>query len=156
VRRQAKAACRLSEVMGNLQEERMRNLIRQDSLGKLILRLTVGILILFHGIHKLRHPDSLEGIRKMLGGISLPELLAFGVYVGEVIGPLMVIIGFYSRLGGLLIAGNMVFALVLAHRAQLFTLTSTGGWSLELQAFYLFCGLAVLFLGSGRFALRPD
>ncbi|HET7062348.1 MAG TPA: DoxX family protein [Nitrosospira sp.] len=134
----------------------MLNLIRNDNLGKLILRLTVGILILFHGIYKLLHPESLQGIRKMLTGIGLPELLAFGVFLGEVIGPLMVIVGFYSRIGGLLIFGNMIFALVLAHRAQLFTLSSTGGWALELQAFYLFCSLAVLFLGSGRLALKPD
>jgi len=25
-----------------------------------------------------------------------------------------------------------------------------------LQGFYLFCGLAIYFLGSGRFAARPD
>ena len=134
----------------------MRKLIRNDNLGKLILRLTVGALILFHGIHKLLHPESLDGIRKMLAAINLPHALAFGVFLGEVIGPLMVIVGFYSRLGALLIIGNMVFALVLAHRSQMFTLSSTGGWALELQAFYLFSALAVLFLGSGRPALRPD
>ena len=50
----------------------------------------------------------------------------------------------------------MIFALVLAHRSQMFTLSSTGGWALELQAFYLFSALAVLFFGSGRPALRPD
>jgi putative oxidoreductase len=50
----------------------------------------------------------------------------------------------------------MVFALFLAHRSQLFTLTTSGGWALELQGFYLFSGLAVLFLGSGRMAIRPD
>jgi len=134
----------------------MRNPIRNDNLGKLILRLTVGTLILFHGIYKLLHPDSLDGIRKMLAAINLPQAVAYGVFLGEVIAPLMVILGFYSRLGGLLIFGNMVFALMLAHRAQLFTLTGNGGWALELQGFYLFSGLAVLFLGSGRLALRPD
>ena len=134
----------------------MRNLIRSDELGKLILRLTVGTLILFHGTYKLLHPESLEGIRKMLAAINLPQALAYGVFLGEVVGPLMVIVGFYSRLGALIIVGNMIFALVLAHRSQLFTLTSTGGWALELQGFYLFSGLAVLFLGSGRLALKPD
>jgi putative oxidoreductase len=134
----------------------MRNLIRNDNLGKLILRLTVGTLILLHGIFKLLHPESLDSISKMLTVIHLPQAIAYGVFVGEVIAPLMVVLGFYSRLGGLLIFGNMVFALMLAHRAQLFTLTANGGWALELQGFYLFSGLAVLFLGSGRLALRPD
>lgn len=134
----------------------MRNLIRNDNLGKLILRLTVGTLILLHGIFKILHPESLDSISKMLATINLPRPLAYGVFLGEVIAPLMVIVGFYSRLGGLLIFGNMVFALMLAHRAQLFTLTANGGWALELQGFYLLSGLAVLFLGSGRLALKPD
>lgn len=134
----------------------MRNPIRSDNLGKLILRLTVGILILFHGVFKLLHPESLDSISKMLAAINLPQPVAYGVLVGEVIAPIMVMVGFYSRIGGLLIFGNMMFALLLAHRAQLFTLTANGGWALELQGFYLFSGLAVLFLGSGRLALRPD
>lgn len=50
----------------------------------------------------------------------------------------------------------MLFALVLTHRAELFTLTEMGGWALELQAFFLFSGLAILLLGSGRLALKPD
>ncbi len=51
---------------------------------------------------------------------------------------------------------NMLFAIVLVHGGELFSLTKTGGWSLELQAFYLFCGVAILLLGSGRMAIKPD
>lgn len=134
----------------------MRNPLQNDALGKLILRLTVGFLILFHGIFKILNPGSLDFIQIQLAGINLPTALAYGVYVGEVIAPLMIILGIFSRLGGLLVFGNMVFALVLAHRSQLFSLTGTGGWALELQGFYLFSGLAILFLGSGRMAIRPD
>ena len=129
---------------------------RLDDVGKLTLRLMVGILILLHGVHKLLHPDALGSIRGMLVSVGLPSLLAYGVYLGEVGGALMVILGIYSRLGGFLIAGNMLFAIGLAHRAQIFTLTNTGGWALELQGFFLFSGLALIFLGSGRLALRPD
>ncbi|HVW66051.1 MAG TPA: DoxX family protein [Nitrosospira sp.] len=134
----------------------MRNPLHNDSLGKLVLRLTVGSLTLLHGVHKMLHLESLDSIRKMLAGANLPAILAYGVFLGEVIAPLMIILGIYSRLGGLLVFGNMVFAVVLAHRAQLFTLTGNGGWALELQAFYLLCSLAILFLGSGRFAVKPD
>jgi putative oxidoreductase len=134
----------------------MRNPLQNDALGKLILRLTVGFLILFHGIFKILNPGSLDFIKVQLANINFPTVLAYGVYVGEVIAPLMIILGVFSRLGGLLVFGNMVFALVLAHRSQLFTLTDNGGWALELQGFYLFSGLAILFLGSGRMAIRPD
>lgn len=134
----------------------MRHLFRNDDLGKLILRVTVGLLILLHGVHKILNPGSLDFISKQLASIGLPQSLAYGVYAGEVIAPLMIILGIFSRLGGLLIFGNMIFALVLAHRSELFTLTPMGGWALELQGFYLFSGLAVFFLGSGRMAIRPD
>ena len=134
----------------------MQNFLRNDDLGKLILRLTVGVLMLFHGLHKILNPESLDFISKQLTGIDLPPVLAYGVYLGEVVAALMVIFGFFSRLGGLLIVGNMIFALVLAHSDQLFTFTKTGGWALELQGFYLFSGLAIFFLGSGRWAIRPE
>lgn len=134
----------------------MLNQSRFDNIGKLIVRMMVGVLMLLHGLHKILNPGSLDSIRNMLASISLPSLLAYGVYLGEVVGALMVILGIYSRIGGLLIAGNMLFALALAHRAQIFTLTNMGGWALELQGFFLLSGLAIIFLGSGRLALKPD
>ena len=127
---------------------------RLDDVGKLTLRLMVGILILLHGAHKLLHPDALGSIRGMLGSVGLPSLLAYGVYLGEVGGALMVILGIYSRLGGFLIAGNMLFAIGLAHMGQLFTLTKSGGWGIELQALFLFPALAIALLGPGRFSLQ--
>lgn len=129
---------------------------KNDALGKLTLRLTLGILILFHGVHKSMHPSALDFIGKQLAGIDLPQELAYGVYLGEVIAPLMIILGVYARLGGLLIFGNMIFAIVLAHRNQLFALTDNGGLALELQIIFLLSGLAVFFLGSGRIAIKPD
>jgi putative oxidoreductase len=127
-----------------------------DSAGKLILRLTVGILILFHGVSKILNPGSLEPIGRQLAHIGLPGFIAYGVYFGEVIAPLMIIFGVFSRIGGLIVTVNMIFAIVLVHTAQLLTLSKTGGWALELQGFYLFCGLAIFFLGSGKLAAKPD
>ncbi len=68
----------------------------------------------------------------------------------------MIIIGFYSRIGGLLVVINMVFAILLVHSGHLLALTDPGGWRIELQAFYLFCAVAVIFLGSGKLAVKPD
>lgn len=132
------------------------SLIQNDALGKLTLRLTLGILMLFHGVAKILNPGSLKFIGKQLSTISLPEMLAYGVYLGEIIAPLMIILGIFSRIGGLLIAGTMVFAIVLVHSNELFSLTEHGGLALELQLFYLLMGLAVFLLGSGRIAVKPD
>jgi putative oxidoreductase len=134
----------------------MINRFHYDALGKLILRLTVGILILFHGLNKLLHPGSIEFISGMLSNWGLPSALAYGVYLGEVAAPLMIVFGVYARVGGLLVVANMLFALVLVHTGDIFMLTEHGGWALELQAFYLFGALAVALLGSGRIAVRPD
>ncbi|MGH8746433.1 MAG: DoxX family protein [Burkholderiales bacterium] len=127
-----------------------------DDIGKLVLRLTLGVLILFHGVGKILHPDVLGYIGGKLVALGLPHEVAYLVYIGEVVAPLLIILGFRSRIGGLLVMINMIFALVLVHSMQLLTLSKTGGWGLELQAFYLFCGLAVLLLGSGKIAVKPD
>ncbi|MBE9560180.1 MAG: DoxX family protein [Proteobacteria bacterium] len=124
--------------------------------GKLVLRLSVGGLMLFHGIAKIMHPGSLEFIGGMLAGFGLPAILAYGVYIGEVVAPLMVVVGYKARIGGLIIAVNMLFALVLAHTGDFFSLSEHGGWMVELQMFYLLSAIAVVFLGSGRQAIKPD
>lgn len=127
-----------------------------DALGKLIFRLTLGGLMLFHGVAKVTNPGSLQFISGKLVELGLPDALAYGVYVGEVLAPILVIIGLFARIGGLLIAVNMVFAILLVHMGDLTVITDSGGWLLELQAFYLFGGLSLLFMGSGDFAARPD
>ncbi len=135
---------------------RVIRLVHNDGLGKLTVRLTVGVLMLFHGFAKILHTGSVSFIGSKLAESGLPSAIAYGVYLGEVIAPLMIIFGFYSRLGGLIVVGNMVFAIGLMHTGDFLALTQHGGWALELQAFYLFGALAIVFLGSGRYAVKPD
>ena len=130
--------------------------MNNEAIGKLVLRLTLGVLMLFHGVAKVIHTGTLDYIGGNLAGIGLPEMLAYGVYVGEIVAPLMLIVGVFTRWGGMLIVVNMLFAIGLSHMGDLFALTEHGGYRLELQFFYLFCGLAVMFLGSGRYAFKPD
>jgi putative oxidoreductase len=121
-----------------------------DDIGKLILRLTLGLLLLLHGIGKII--GGVGGIEGMVTGLGLPAEVAYGAYVGEVLAPLLVLAGWYSRVGAGLIVINMLFAIGLAHAGQLFSLTENYGWALELQGFYLFTALALAFMGPGRFA----
>jgi putative oxidoreductase len=126
--------------------------MRYDDAGKLILRMVLGGLILLHGIAKLS--GGVDGISGMVTAVGLPQFLTYGVYFGEVIAPLLVIAGFYSRLGAAIIAINMLFALALAHRADLFSLSESGGWAIELQAMFLFTAIAVALIGPGRYAIN--
>ncbi|MGD0866355.1 MAG: DoxX family protein [Rhizomicrobium sp.] len=129
-----------------------------EDFGKLVARLTVGVLLLFHGVHKVL--TGIEPIKHMVAAQGLPEWLSYGVYVGEVVGPILVIVGFLSRAGGLLIVINMIVAVALAvlnKEASLVGLGPFGGYGLEVEAFFLFSSLAVVFLGAGRFSVGgPD
>lgn len=128
--------------------------MNMDDFGKLILRLTLGGLLLFHGVHKIL--TGIDPIRAMIGSHGLPDYLAFGVYAGEVLAPLLVILGIFSRIGGALIVINMIVALVLVHMGMLVGLNDQGGYVLETQMLYLFGGLAVALLGAGRIAVAGE
>lgn len=122
-----------------------------DDLGKLVLRLALGILVLLHGISKLT--NGIGGIENMLTAHGWPAFIAWGAYLGEVLGPVLLILGIYTRPAALVVLINMVAAIALAHSSQLFTLGKSGGWSLELQGMFLFGALAVILLGAGRYSL---
>jgi putative oxidoreductase len=116
--------------------------------GVLLLRFTVAGLMLFHGVAKLQ--SGLGPIESLLSAAGLPQWFAYGVIVGEVIAPVMVLAGVLVRPAALVIALNMIVAVLLAHSSQLFTIGRTGGYGLELQAFYFFGALAIAMLVDGK------
>ncbi|MBI3675106.1 MAG: DoxX family protein [Proteobacteria bacterium] len=120
----------------------------QEDFGKLVLRLTVGGLLLFHGVHKLL--TGIQPIKDMLTAHGVPDALSYGVYLGEVVGPILVILGIFSRVGGVLIVVNLIVAVALAGMGSLMAISNGGGYALELEALYLFGGLSVALLGAGR------
>lgn len=126
--------------------------MRSDDLAKLVLRLTLGILLLMHGIFKVQH--GIGGIMGMVASTGLPGWLGYAVYIGEVIAPILLIIGLYSRIAAVLVVINMLVAIVLAHNGQLFMLTGNGALRLETQYFFLFTAVAVFFAGAGRFSMN--
>lgn len=119
-----------------------------DATGKLILRLAVGVIVLLHGIAKVR--GGIDPIVGMVTAAGLPGALAYGVYAGELVGPVLLILGLYARIGAALIAINMLVALALVHRADILALGPQGGWAIELQALMLFGAIAAMLLGPGR------
>lgn len=120
------------------------------SSGKLLLRVLIGALVLLHGIAKLK--TGVGPVMGMLAQQGLPPELAYFVYVGEVVAPVMMIVGIWARPAALLVALNMIVAVALAHVPQLLQLNDQGGWAVELQAMYLFGALAVMLLGAGRYS----
>ncbi|MDH6591292.1 putative oxidoreductase [Variovorax sp. TBS-050B] len=127
------------------------SLATSDDAGKLLLRVAIGVLVLLHGIFKLS--AGVGFIAGMLAKAGLPGGLAYLVYVGEIVAPLLMIAGLWTRAAAAVVVVNMLFALGLVHMADLFALTKQGGWALELQGLYLFGALAVVLLGAGRFGI---
>ena len=124
-----------------------------ENAGKLILRVVLGFLVLLHGIHKL--VGGIDWLDGMLANEGLPGVFKYGVYLGEVAGPVLVIAGYYSRVGAWLIAINMLFALGLVHAGELFAINPQGGnLVIELQYLFLFSAVAVALVGPGRYAFN--
>jgi putative oxidoreductase len=121
---------------------------KTDDLGKLVLRFTLAIQLLFHGVSKLIH--GVGPIEGMVAKAGMPGAVAYLTLVGEVVAPILILIGLWTRPAALVVVINMIFAVALAHASQIFTLSKTGGWALELQGFYFFTSLAVALLGAGR------
>ena len=122
-----------------------------DDFGKLVLRLALGILILLHGIAKVK--GGVGFLTPLVTGIGLPAWFSYGVYIGEIIAPIMVILGLFTRVGAFIIFVNMIFAIVLVHRPELLAMTKQGGWALELQGMCMCTALALMFLSPGRYAM---
>jgi putative oxidoreductase len=124
----------------------------QSDLGKLVLRLTVGVLLLLHGMHKLL--NGIGGIQAMVTAHGMPAAVAYGVYLGEIAAPILVILGLYARLGAGVIVINMIMAVALVGLGSLTHLNPmTGGYALELEAFYLFGAASIALLGAGRYSI---
>ncbi|WP_392448190.1 DoxX family protein [Capnocytophaga canis] len=131
------------------------NIFQNKDLGLLILRLSVGLLMIPHGIHKLLNSGALGYIQSLLEAKGLPTFISYGVFVGEIIAPLLIVIGFRTRISALVLAATGLMMLFLGYD-NLFSLTQHGGWVAELAGLFLFGALALAFTGGGKYALSTN
>ena len=122
----------------------------QDA-GKLLLRVSLGLLMLLHGIKKLR--GGIDGIIGNVDSHGLPTFFAYGVYLGEVVAPLFLLAGWMTRPAALVFAFNMIIAVWLSHADQVFDLGKSGGWAIELPALYFFGAIVLALIGAGRYSV---
>ena len=135
--------------MNNL-ENYLGRILSAD-LGKLILRFALGFLMIFHGYKKAI--VGITGIEGLVVKEGFPAFLAYGVYLGEIIIPLLLIIGLYTRISSLIFAATMGFAIYLAHFSQLLEINNnTGGLVIELPLLYMLCAIALMFIGAGKYS----
>jgi putative oxidoreductase len=125
-----------------------------EDIGKFILRIMLGGMMLFHGVHKAVH--GIEYIKGLVLKQGLPEVLAYGVYVGEILAPIFLIIGWKSRFWAGIIALNMAVAIYLVHLGNFLKLGDHGAWAVEVTMFYLLTAISITMLGSGKYAAVRD
>ncbi|WP_281632288.1 DoxX family protein [Flavobacterium luteolum] len=121
---------------------------KNTDLGLLLLRLSTGGLMLFHGVSKLIH-----GISFLVDNMGA---FGYAVYIGEVLAPIAILLGFRTRIAAVLLAITCVVAVATAHAQDIFTISDHGGYALELLMLYLFGALALFFTGAGKFAVSKN
>jgi putative oxidoreductase len=126
-------------------------MFQNSDIARLILRVSLSVLILFHGVHKLIH--GISGVKVMVTSAGLPELLSYGVFVGELIAPIFILLGLYARVASLVLGVNMLMAIFLAYGFS-FSLSKYGGLAMESPLLFFIMAILVFMLGSGRYAVN--
>ncbi|MBJ8874899.1 DoxX family protein [Citrobacter koseri] len=132
----------------------VNRMLTHEDFGKFLLRLAVGGLMLFHGLHKLF--DGIDGIGNMLIAKGLPGFIAYGVLVGEVIAPCLIVLGILTRPAALVLALTMVVAWLMVGTGKTWQLDAVGAWAIESLVYFFIGALAVAFLGAGRFSVAGN
>ena len=123
-----------------------------NDIGKLVLRIALGGVLLFHGISKLM--NGVAWVAGPLGQFGLPGFMAYGLYLGEVVAPILIILGILTRVGGLVIAFDMFMAVMLMQADKIFSIKQGGGgWAIELEFLILIAGLVLFFMGPGKYRI---
>jgi len=123
--------------------------------GLLVLRVILAVVLVFHGIGKLQH--GIDWMKEPLGRLGLPLAAGYGAYVAELLAPVLLVAGAWTRLAALIIVGDMVMALVTVLGPQIMSVKQGGGgWGVELEAMILCTAVALFFAGGGRYAMNRE
>jgi putative oxidoreductase len=131
---------------------RLPNPTPHPDAGLLVLRWGLAVILLFHGVFKATH--GVAWIGGPLSAVGLPGVLAYGTYVAELVAPVLLILGLWTRAAALVIAFNMAMAIFLARRGDIGKISPMGGgWAIELEVLLLVAALALALAGGGRYGL---
>ncbi|TJY35982.1 DoxX family protein [Pontimicrobium aquaticum] len=123
----------------------------KQHIGLFILRVSIALTMLVYGITKLIF--GIDFITGLLNQYGLPSFIAYGVFIGEILAPILIIIGYRTKLVGLVFAINCFVAILMVQLPNLFKLNESGGWAIGLIFIYMMFGIALFFTGAGKYAL---
>lgn len=119
----------------------------------LLLRVSLGILLLAHGLLLKVFTFGIPGTVGFFESIGYPGFFAYLVIIGEIGGGIALILGVWTRVIALLLVPILIGAtLQHAGNGWLFS-AANGGW--EFPAFWTVTLLVQALLGDGAWAWRP-
>ena len=124
---------------------------KNTDIALFLIRFSMGFPMLFYGISKLI--NGIDFITQLVVNAGLPHFFSYGVYTGEISAPVLLIIGFRTRIAGAIFSINCVTAILLAQTSSFFKLNASGGWALELLFIYSIVSLALFFSGGGKHSI---
>ena len=124
---------------------------RRIDLAALVLRLTLGTMLVAHGLLKYL-VFTPQGTAKFFESIGLPGPLGYLVIAAEVLGGIALLVGYRTSVVALALV-PILFGSALPHLANGWLFSAPGGgW--EYSVFMGFTAIAAALLGDGRYALR--
>ncbi|HET7289198.1 MAG TPA: DoxX family protein [Thermodesulfobacteriota bacterium] len=130
-----------------------------DDIGAFIARITLGVVMLPHGLQKLLGlfgGAGFSGTVEFFVGSGLPAFIAVLIIISESFGSLGLIFGFLSRLAALGVIIIMLGAIVTVHIKNGFFMNWSGsgpGEGFEFHLLAIGLGLVVLFKGGGAWSV---
>lgn len=121
-------------------------------LAILILRLSLGIVMVPHGVHKLQKLDVLNKKWREDYGFPVGSVALTGIV--QIVTGLAMIVGIYSRYAALIQALIMVvgtYVSIWKHREPFLSLPTGKGWDLNFLLLGAF--VVLIFLGDGKWAI---
>jgi len=123
----------------------------KQHIGLLLLRISIAFTMLIYGISKLIF--GIDFISGLIAQYGLPPFLGYGVFVGEIIAPLLIIIGYRTKLAGLIFAINCFVAIIMVQLPNLLKINEFGGWEIGPLFIYTIFGIALFFTGAGKYSM---
>jgi putative oxidoreductase len=123
-------------------------------LGLLLVRLILGVVLMFHGSQKLFgwfDGPGMDGFTSFLTAleIPMPHVSAYLSAGTEFAGGALLVLGFLTRLVAIPVVVNMIVAIITVHRDG-FAVKDDG---MEYALMLCVVALALVFMGGGRFSV---
>jgi len=126
----------------------------KQHIGILLLRVSIASTMLIYGISKLVY--GIDFISGLIAQYGLPPFLSYGVYVGEIMAPILIIMGYRTKLAGLVFAINCFVATLMVQLPNLFKLNEFGGWEIGPLFIYTLFGIALFLIGAGKYSVSTN